>query len=116
VEEGLLLNEPGIAAATRVEGCRRHQGKEGLAGGQGTLICEAQEFLAALCREDRPGLLPLSYPFALGLRFRGHSYPPWLDRVLMRRMIYDRGRFINHPSMWRLKNHLGHPAKARQVA
>jgi len=95
VEEGLLLDEPGPAEAPGVEGYRRYQGKESLAGGQGTFIGEMHEFLAAVCREGGPGLVPLSHPFALGRGLRGHTFPPGPIRLSNAFIIYDPWPFIN---------------------
>lgn len=74
MEKSLLLDKPGPVAAPGAEGHRRYQGKEGLAGGQGTFIGEVQELLATERSKGRPGVVPLSQPFALGRGLRGHAY------------------------------------------
>ncbi len=87
-----------MARAPGSEGDLHHQGKEGLTGGQGTLVGKMGELLAALRRQGTSGCLPLLHPFALGRAVRGHARPPWAGRSLMDLMIYERGPFI-HPSV-----------------
>jgi hypothetical protein len=95
VEEGLLLDESGPADARGVEGYRRHQGQESLAGGERTFIGEVQKFLAPFRREGGPGLVPLSHPFAVGGGLKGHAFPPGPFRLSSAFIVYDRWPFIN---------------------
>jgi hypothetical protein len=95
MKKGLLLDEPGPPAAAGGEGQSCHQGQEGLTRRQGTVIGEAQEFLATLRCQGGPGLAPLPQPFAVSCDLRSHFHPPCPGQPLTDVMIYDPKPFIN---------------------